>query len=89
MRLFQASAIYTFPNPSTATPNGTCDNSSVKFVYARRGHVYLKEAAYEDAIRMLEKQQAFEDSPQRPGRFAWVAFAYAASGRSNEVKGNR
>src|SRR5205085_6758663 len=54
--------------------------------YARLGHIYLKKGAYEDAIRMLEKAKSFEDSPQRQGRFAWLAVAYAASGRSNKAR---
>ena len=54
--------------------------------YVRLGHVYLKKEAYEDAIRMLEKAKSFEDSPQRQGRFAFLAVAYAGSGRTNEAR---
>jgi TolB-like protein len=49
--------------------------------YARLGHAYLGKGSYEDAIRTLEKAKSFEDSPERQGRFAFLAFAYAASGR--------
>ena len=54
--------------------------------YVRLGHVYLKKRAYEDAIRVLEKAKSFEDSPQRQGRFAFLAVAYAGSGRTNEAR---
>jgi TolB-like protein/Tfp pilus assembly protein PilF len=54
--------------------------------YARLGHAYIKKGAYEDAIRVLEKAKSLEDSPARKGRFAWLAFAYAASGRTDQAR---
>jgi tetratricopeptide (TPR) repeat protein len=54
--------------------------------YARLGHAYIEKGSYEDAIRALEKAKSFEDSPERQGRFALLAFAYAVSGRTAQAR---
>ncbi len=36
---------------------------------------------YEEAILELEKARALDNSPERQGRFAWLAYAYAVSGQ--------
>ncbi len=54
--------------------------------HAQLGRSYLIRGGYEEAIRELQKAKSFEDSPERQGRFAWLAFAYAASGRTDEAR---
>jgi tetratricopeptide (TPR) repeat protein len=54
--------------------------------YTWLGHAYLKKRAHEDAISASEKAKSLEDSPKRQGRFAWLAFAYAASGRTDQAR---
>jgi len=54
--------------------------------HAQLGHVYLKKGMYVDAIRELQKAKALDNSPERQGRFAWLAYAYAASGNRHEAQ---
>lgn len=51
---------------------------SVRF---RLGWAYLRKGMYEEAIAEMEKARALDNSPERPGRFAFLAYAYAVSGQ--------
>ena len=53
--------------------------------HARLGITYLQEGMNEEAILELEKARALDNSPERPGRFAWPAYAYAVSGQRNKA----
>ena len=66
----------------------TCDMDP-KFApaHARLGATYLQKKMYQEAILELEKARALDDSPERPGRFAWPAYAYAVSGHRNKAQG--
>src|SRR3989441_199432 len=53
---------------------------------AKLGLAYLRKGMYEEAIVELEKARALDNSPERPGRFANLAYAYAASGKRDEAQ---
>jgi serine/threonine protein kinase/tetratricopeptide (TPR) repeat protein len=53
---------------------------------ARLGVTYLQKGMYEEAIVELEKARALDSSPERPGRFAWPAYAYAVSGQRDRAR---
>jgi len=53
--------------------------------HARLGITYLQKGMNEQAILELEKARALDNSPERPGRFAWPAYACAVSGRRNKA----
>ncbi len=53
--------------------------------HARLGATYVQKKMYEEAILELEKARALDDSPERPGRFAWPAYAYAVSGQRDKA----
>jgi tetratricopeptide (TPR) repeat protein len=53
--------------------------------HARLGATYLQKGMNEEAILELEKARALDNSPERPGRFAWPAFAYATSGQRDRA----
>jgi serine/threonine protein kinase/Tfp pilus assembly protein PilF/TolB-like protein len=48
--------------------------------HTRLGLAYLGKRMYAEAITELENARALDDSPERPGRFAYLAHAYAISG---------
>jgi serine/threonine-protein kinase len=54
--------------------------------HARLGITYLQKGMNGEAILELEKARAFDDSPERPGRFAWPAYAYAVLGQRDKAK---
>ena len=54
--------------------------------YANLGDAYLERGMYKEAIGMLQKAKALENLPERQGRFAWLAFAYAVSGNRGEAQ---
>ena len=54
--------------------------------HARLGITYLQKGMYEEAILELEKARALDNSPERPGRFAWPAYAYAVSGQRDKAE---
>jgi serine/threonine-protein kinase len=54
--------------------------------HARLGATYLQKGMNEEAILELEKARALDNSPERPGRFAWPAYAYAVSGRRDKAR---
>src|SRR5437764_12515854 len=41
---------------------------------------------YEEAILELERARALDNSPERQGRFAWLAYAYAVSGHRDKAQ---
>jgi serine/threonine-protein kinase len=53
--------------------------------HARLGATYLQKGMNEEAILELEKARALDNSPERPGRFAWPAYAYAMSGQRDKA----
>lgn len=54
--------------------------------HARLGITYLQKGMFEEAIRELEKARALDNSPERPGRFAWPAYSYAVSGQRDKAQ---
>ncbi|MBA3355991.1 MAG: protein kinase [Pyrinomonadaceae bacterium] len=54
--------------------------------HARLGATYVQKKMYEEAILELEKARVLDNSPERPGRFAWPAYAYAVSGQRNKAQ---
>jgi len=54
--------------------------------HARLGATYVQKKMYEEAILELEKARALDNSPERPGRFAWPAYAYAMSGQRDKAQ---
>jgi Flp pilus assembly protein TadD len=46
----------------------------------------VQKKMYEEAILELEKARALDNSPERPGRFAWPAYAYAVSGQREKAQ---
>lgn len=54
--------------------------------HARLGAAYLAKGSYREAIEELKKARDIENSPERPGRFAWLAYAYAVSGDRAEAQ---
>ena len=54
--------------------------------YARLGATYLQKGMYEEAVLELEKARALDNSPERQGRFAWLAYAYAVSGHRDKAQ---
>ena len=54
--------------------------------YANLGAAYLEKRMYKEAIEMLQKAKALENLPERQGRFAWLAYAYAVSGKRGEAE---
>jgi len=54
--------------------------------HAQVGRVYLKKGMYQDAIKELQKAKDLDNSPERQGRFAYLAYAYAASGNKQEAQ---
>jgi len=53
--------------------------------HARLGITYLQKRMNEEAILELEKARTLDNSPERPGRFAWPAYAYAMSGQRDKA----
>ena len=53
---------------------------------ARLGATYLQKGMYEEAILELERARALDNSPERAGRFAWLAYAYAVSGHRDKAQ---
>jgi eukaryotic-like serine/threonine-protein kinase len=53
--------------------------------HARLGVTYLQKGMNQEAILELEKARAVDNSPERQGRFAWLAYAYAVSGQLNKA----
>ena len=54
--------------------------------HARLGATYLQKGMHEEAILELEKARALDNSPERQGRFAWLAYAYAVSGHRDKAQ---
>jgi len=54
--------------------------------HARLGATYVQTKMYQEAILELEKARALDNSPERPGRFAWPAYAYAVSGQRDKAQ---
>ena len=54
--------------------------------HARLGATYLQKGMYEEAVLELEKARALDNSPERQGRFAWLAYAYAVSGHRDKAQ---
>lgn len=54
--------------------------------HARLGATYVQKKMYREAILELEKARAIDNSPERPGRFAWPAYAYAVSGQRDKAQ---
>src|SRR5438876_8022488 len=54
--------------------------------HARLGATYLQKGMHEEAILELEKARALDNSPERQGRFAWLAYAYAVSGHREKAQ---
>ena len=54
--------------------------------YTNLGVVYLDALRYDEAIKVLQKARALDDDPSRRGRFAFLAYAYAVSGRNDEAR---
>ncbi len=54
--------------------------------HARLGVTYVQKKMYEEAIRELEKARALDNAPERSGRFAWLAYAYAVSGQRGKAQ---
>jgi len=54
--------------------------------HARLGAAYLAKGMYREAIEELQKAKALDNSPERQGRFAWLAYAYAVSGQRAEAQ---
>ena len=54
--------------------------------HANLGAAYLAKGMNKEAIEELQKAKASEYAPERKGRFAWLAYAYAASGRKDEAQ---
>ncbi len=54
--------------------------------HARLGATYLQKKMYKEAILELEKARSLDNSPERPGRFAWPAYAYAVSGQRGKAQ---
>jgi len=54
--------------------------------HARLGATYLQKKLYEEAILELEKARSLDNSPERQGRFAWLAYAFAMSGQQAKAK---
>jgi len=54
--------------------------------HARLGITYLQKGMYEEAILELEKARSLDNSPERAGRFAWLAQAYAVSGHRDKAQ---
>ncbi len=63
-------------------------NMDPKFApaHARLGATYVQKKMYEQAILELEKARALDNSPERPGRFAWLVYAYAVSGQRDKAQ---
>ena len=63
-------------------------NMDPKFApaHARLGATYVQKKMYEEGILELEKARALDNSPERPGRFAWPAYAYAVSGQREKAQ---
>jgi len=46
----------------------------------------LAKGMFEEAIGELERARALDNSPERPGRFAWLAHVYAVSGKRDKAQ---
>jgi tetratricopeptide (TPR) repeat protein len=54
--------------------------------YTNLGDVYLSAGMYDKAIEVLKEARKLDDDPSRRGRFAFLAYAYAVSGRNDEAR---
>src|SRR6266536_251439 len=54
--------------------------------HANLGATYLAKGMHKEAIEELQKAKASEYAPERKGRFAWLAYAYAVSGKKDEAQ---
>src|SRR5262249_33733237 len=54
--------------------------------YSNLGMAYVAVKRYDVAIATLQKARELDNYPERRGRFAFLAYAYAVSGRKDEAQ---